>query len=335
MKLQGWLSLGLLVAVACGGTPTTPDNGGGGNGGNGGGGGGGSVAALRSFAVTPTTITQGDELTLTWQGENGTVSLAIKGTPAFIRGLSASGSYVIKSGTGGYPVATGPTTYQAAIGDVAERLETTVTVNPPAPVNTNHDPVVSVTAVPTGCHPRHQTPQSCSATCTARASDEDGDALSYNWSGCATGGSSTATCTVTQPGNTACTVRVTDTKGGTATASATVEGTNVPPGMTNGCWWGGTPAGCALTSLPAWTNAEYRFVGSDPDDPEPWNTLTCSATSQTPSSCTVTRCYLYNMSTLRFFVELGTRGAGTCTLRVTLNDDWGATTVEDVSVPVI
>jgi hypothetical protein len=331
MELQRWPVLGLSILAACSSStgPNTPtptptpsvdivDP---------------SVPALLSFKASPATITQGQALTLDWQGQNGTVRLAIKGQDAFISGLPASGSLVLTVGLPGYPTGTGVVTYQAAIADVGTRREASVTVN--APPADNQLPTVRVTASPTGCHPKAwPTPdEPCTATCTVSASDPDGDALSYRWSGCATGSATTATCTVDDPGNHPCTVTVTDSKGGSTTASATVEGTNAPATMTNGCW-----VVCpSVPSVPPWQAfaGEYRFIGNDPDD-EPWQSqyLTCSATSLTTGSCTVIQCYLYNSATGRFFVEFATRAAGTCTLRVTLTDDWAAPYSENVSIEV-
>ncbi len=336
MRLERRLLIGAILTAGACSSPTTPTPGGS-NPPSGGTSPGQTVVELKSFTATPATITEGDELTLTWQGQNGAVSLAQKGAAPFVAGLPASASHLLKPGAPGYPASPGTVVYEAAIGDVAKRLETTVTVNRRAPLN--HDPTVTVTASPTGCHPRHWSPESCSVRCSAAAQDADGDALGYAWSGCAAGSGSTATCIVPRPGSHDCTVTVTDGKGGSATGSATVQGTNEAPGITNACWSGG--GGCNLTTLAAnWTFTgdapTLRFLATD-DDPDPAESIAaCSAVSLgTPRGCTVIQCRLANANG-RFYVEFNTLGPGrTCTLEVTLTDDWGKTHVESFSIPVV
>jgi hypothetical protein len=292
---------------------------------------------MTTFTVSPSTVTDGDTLTFSWTAPCGYVSIAQAGQSPFTTLQQSSGSYQLRPNTPGYPTAPGATVYEAKNGDTATPLRATVTVN-----TKNHPPTVTVAASPTGCHPQHWKPTSCSVMCTASASDQDGDSLSYGWSGCATGSASTATCTISEPGSFPCTVTVTDSKGGSVTGSATVQGTNEAPTQSNSCWHGGVDAGCVSATSFLANQAcagdalTYRFVAADPDDPEPWNSLssTCTATSQTPGACTVCQCWLYNAGTMRFFVEFGTRAAGTCTLAVTVTDDWGAATTVTPSVTV-
>jgi hypothetical protein len=293
---------------------------------------------LSRFTATPSTITEGEEFTLAWEGTSGVVSISKTGGAPFLLGRPPTGSHVLRTGVSGYPTGTGQTTYEAANSDVGQRLHATVSVTAKV---VNHDPTVIVTAAPTGCHPRHSTPTSCSVTCTANASDPDGDALSYSWSGCATGSNTTATCTVTEPGSHACTVAVTDTKGGSTAASATVQGTNEPPRISTGCWSRG--AGCASTELLAGSGnctgdaPTYRFFATDPDDPNPWSSITCSATPLPASQCSVCQCWpaSYNSPPdVRFYLLVKAGAKGLCSVAVTITDDWGSATTETYSIPV-
>jgi hypothetical protein len=93
----------------------------------------GAPRPMESFTANPTTITDGETFTLSWSAPCGFVSLAQKGKPQFALYQPASGTYQLRSGLDGYPVATGDTIYEATNGDIAPRLSVTVTVNPKAP----------------------------------------------------------------------------------------------------------------------------------------------------------------------------------------------------------
>jgi hypothetical protein len=69
---------------------------------------------------------------------------------------------------------------------------------------------------------------SCALDVVAQASDSDGDALTYSWSGCATGDASKAVCTIKDPGTATATVAVDDGHGHHVTASASAEGEREP-----------------------------------------------------------------------------------------------------------
>jgi hypothetical protein len=127
-------------------------------------------------------------------------------------------------------VADGPHVMAAVARDVSwnETISAPVAVtvaNSPQP---NQPPTVSVSLSRAACHPTPSNP--CTATCTASASDPDGDPLTYAWSGGASGSGATATCSVPDLATHACTVSVSDGRGGTAQAVAWVTGTNTAPG---------------------------------------------------------------------------------------------------------
>src|SRR5262249_8111532 len=104
------------------------------------------------------------------------------------------------------------------------------------------------------CHPE------CRRTFDVEASDPDGDPLTYEWTGCASGSGTSASCDVDTVGTFTATVVVSDGRGGVTTASASVEGTNRPPVVSGGFRVGAS-------------RARFNVSYSDPDDPT--NSLVC------------------------------------------------------------
>ena len=165
----------------------------------------------------------------------------------------------------------------------------------PAPVPTpqpNRAPTVTVTATSPGCHPRVGTP--CAIPVQAQASDPDGDAISYTWQGCAGGTAAIGNCSVSSISAFTATVTVRDPKGATATASATVQGTNSPPGLTiHG--GGSCHPNCSV---------QFASGASDPDgDPLTYGWSGCTSGSDSRAGCSVT-------------------GVGDFTATVTVGDGW-------------
>jgi hypothetical protein len=70
----------------------------------------------------------------------------------------------------------------------------------------------------------------CTLTVLAQATDPDGDALTYLWSGCAAGTSARAACSVTRTGPAVASVEVRDGHDHTVSASAAGEGRDAPNG---------------------------------------------------------------------------------------------------------
>jgi hypothetical protein len=277
---------------------------------------------LRTFTATPTTITEGGQFTLAWEGEEGqtaTVSLSLKGGIVFASGRPATGSEIMKPGVAGYPVGTGPFTYQAKNTDVTNPLEATVTVS----AKPNEPPTVRVSA-PNGCHPQKWNSRPCSVTCTAEASDPESDSLSYHWTGCATGNGSTGTCTFSDLSSATCTVTVTDTHGESATASKTVQGTNAAPDVVP---QGATPWQCGGVYRPGpigdtiWCRVHFT-VSDDDSDPDLTHAVTYSTGPGNPECYTNETAFTGN--TLNF--QMGMGSSGSCDITVVVTDDWAAST---------
>ena len=122
----------------------------------------------------------------------------------------------------------------------------------------NAPPSVSATGGG-NCHPY---PSSCQTSVSANGSDGDGDPLTYNWQGCASGTGQNATCSVNGLGAVTATVQVSD---GWATASDSVSstGVNASPSL-----------GCPGTQNVKWNDVFSVSLSSDDPDSDP---LVCDA----------------------------------------------------------
>lgn len=120
-------------------------------------------------------------------------------------------------------------------GRGADRITVTVidtnsaeaTATTPVGLQANRSPEVTI-AGEMRCHPK------CTVTLQAVAADPEGDPLTYVWSGCATGTTSSTICVVNVVGQVLATVLVQDGRGGATLKTAVVEGTNAAPVVTGG-----------------------------------------------------------------------------------------------------
>lgn len=106
---------------------------------------------------------------------------------------------------------------------VTDDKNATSTFNVDVDLLGNQSPLVRVDAGRSACHPE------CTVSVSASAQDVEGDALEYEWSGCAAGGGRTSVCRVRHVGPATAIVTVRDARGGLALGTATVAGVNAAP----------------------------------------------------------------------------------------------------------
>jgi hypothetical protein len=196
-----------------------------------------------------------------------------------------------------------------------------------------------------GCHPRRYGDiYPCTVTFRAEASDPDGDALSYRWSGCASGQAAEASCVIDQLHTVTASVEVTDGRGGRAQASKSAEGTNLPPvpgdfvcryrpGQNPGAPDCGAFEVCPP---PIPTNGigdciDGSFGGSDLEG----DRLDCGPIIASGACHGPVYAYECGGVASAFSFEFRT-GAdeGECVLEISVSDSWGATSSTTVRVPV-
>jgi hypothetical protein len=178
--------------------------------------------------------------------------------------------------------------------------------------------------------------RTCGLPVVAQATDPDGDALAYTWSGCASSYTRSAqnTCIVTQVGPVTATVQVSDGNGHTATASVAGEGTNPPPDFVN--------------HPPSLTVGFFPLPGGSPtleglgmiNDPEEGElcgggTLCPYLRSATISGDCKTNQYAFTCGCLGGveFDIYRTAASGTCQVLVTVRDSWGLVGTSTFTVP--
>lgn len=172
----------------------------------------GGTAQVQVVAIDP----DGDRLFYKYAAESGTISIpdaANPGQAVYVQNGAARASDKITV-------------------TVVDTRDTAATVATSVPLQGNQPPTVFLEwtgAVGTGsCHPP------CTVTIAAIAVDPDGDPMTYEWSGCASGTDSTARCRLVAPGSVTASVAVSDGHGGVTTDSVTAVGTNAPPSVRGG-----------------------------------------------------------------------------------------------------
>jgi parallel beta-helix repeat protein len=129
------------------------------------------------------------------------------------------------------------------------------------------------------CHPAGTSPFTCPRPVSVSCTDAEGHALTYSWSGCASGSAPSSTCTVSSIGAHVATASVSD-GWATTTVNVTSTGTDSPPthAYNIGPYYNGG----------AWTEIPFSFNDSDGDP-----LRSCTATCQTPwgvTCCTILNC---------------------------------------------
>jgi hypothetical protein len=184
---------------------------------------------------------------------------------------------------------------------------------PQRPVN--RPPTVTVRfAGDSGCHPRRVAGevQPCTVEVVAVAADPDGDPLAYTWKGCTAGAARTAGCRVNAPALFTAAVEVSDGRGGTARGSVEVEGRNRPPSATL------SPAHPPFRAGPV---VEIYGGILDPDDGHVCGRQWC-VRAEASGACGPAA-FLDCTCLGDLYAEVRPLAAGTCTVTVTLADDWG------------
>lgn len=234
-----WIVAALLLAAACGKEdPVGPAS--------------NRAPVIQSIAVTPKIIPNGgtaivivtasdpdgDALFYRFEASAGTITPE---GPQSNRATYATGS---ARGSDQISVTVTDTKNAAATG-----VETVTLQDNRAPV-LQMDTLISERA----CHPP------CNPTILANASDaDDGEKLSYLWSGCTSGVEATARCAVDAPGPHTGSVLVMDGRGGVATGSVTIEGRNGAPAVAGGRSFSGPGV------------HRFNITNVDPDDDQ----MTC------------------------------------------------------------
>jgi hypothetical protein len=153
----------------------------------------------------------------------------------------------------------------------------------------------------------------CTVPIVVQATDPDGDPLSYSWSGCASGSSPRATCTVDRPGPVPALVEVSDNHGHKATAEISATGVNHTPNIQIGY----------VTLLP--NSSSIQLLGNpiDPEEGFLCGRQYCVSASSSGACGRVTLLDCTCLAGLEAEVQR-TSTTGTCDVSFTLKDSWGA-----------
>jgi len=183
--------------------------------------------------------------------------------------------------------------------------------SPTAPA-TNAAPAVTVAFQgASNCIPLPATP--CTLDVVGQASDPDRDPLTYRWSGCATGTTAKAVCTVDRPGPVIASVEVSDAHGHTVSTSVSGTGTNRPPGVQIGY----------ATLLPNGFTIELLGSVEDPDEGHICGAKYCVSAAAS-GACGGVPVFLDCSCLGELEAQLRrTATTGICNVTFTLKDSWG------------
>lgn len=172
------------------------------------------------------------------------------------------------------------------------------------------------------CHPPSPA-KPCTLPVSVAASDANGDPLTYQWSACTPTLGASSQCLVAALGPNTFTVTADDGRGGSATGSVTLTGTNQTPTRVGSFRW--MPSG----RLPYGTEAGLEFHVSD-DDLAP-TYVSCTATC-------IRGCQVLESTCTGLQANVDVRITGTqpglATVRVRWRDKWNAGFQEDMSVDI-
>ncbi len=113
---------------------------------------------------------------------------------------------------------------------------------------------------------------------------------------------------------------------------------NDPPDLSSPCWFHNVACQTTLPANHPYDGEPKLYLSLSDDAADPKGTTTCSAVSigGTTRGCDVIQCRnVGGPASMQKVIELSTLGSGrTCTLDVTITDEWSTSTLRTFSVPV-
>ena len=176
----------------------------------------------------------------------------------------------------------------------------------------------------------------CTLPVVAQAAGFDGDALTYEWSGCGVRGyRAEGLCVVKDVGPVTATVQVSDANGHTATASVTGQGINRPPDYVNhpptvsfGYWTVFKPPAISIEGLGAISDPDEGLLTSGSGCPY-------LQAVKVSGDCEADRYMVLSCTQLEGLVLdiYRNKSSGTCSVTMTVRDSWGLPATSTFNVP--